>query len=130
MADRDVAYVPEREEEVDRLLNVREKVDWVMHADNQRALFDEFYRTVVPSQSLVFFYAKHTPLAEDPQRVLVGAALVKQVRLPGSYASDGPKRSGQCPGRRLSITRCAPTRPAASCCPIDVYLPLPTPTHP
>ena len=97
MADRDVAYVPEREEEVDRLLNVREKVDWVMHADNQRALFDEFYRTVVPSQSLVFFYAKHTPLAEDPQRVLVGAALVKQVRLPGSYASDGTEAFGSMP---------------------------------
>jgi hypothetical protein len=83
-AEREHVYRPELEDRVDRLMGGRSN-SWVMHADNQSALFDEFFRTVVPKTSLVFFYAKHTPLADDPQRVLVGAARVAHIDLPRLY---------------------------------------------
>lgn len=58
--------------------------NWVMHGDNQRAILDAFFSTVHPQQSLVFFYAKHSPLSDDPRRLLVGAAVVTGVTPTGA----------------------------------------------
>src|SRR5690606_27774575 len=63
--------------------------NWVMHGDNQRAILDAFFSTVHPQQSLVFFYAKHSPLSDDPRRLLVGAAVVTGVTPTGAYRSRG-----------------------------------------
>jgi hypothetical protein len=89
LAEREDVFRPMLEEQVDRAMGWKKAGDWVMHGDNQRALFEEFFRTVIPDTSLVFFYAKHTPLAEDPQRILLGAARVTKVELPGRYATNG-----------------------------------------
>jgi AAA domain/UvrD-like helicase C-terminal domain len=88
-AEREGVYRPELEERVDRAMGWKRPGAWVMHGENQGALFEEFFRTVVEATSLVFFYAKHTPLADDPQRVLVGAARVAKVELPGLYDTAG-----------------------------------------
>lgn len=66
---------------------------WVQNHDNQRALLDAFSARAVEDQSLVFFYAKRTPLADDDRRVIVAVGLLKhkgkveQYR----YAKDAPK---------------------------------------
>lgn len=52
---------------------------WVNGGENQKGLLEYFFSAVVPKQSLCFFYAKQTPLTDDPQRVLLGAALVTKV---------------------------------------------------
>lgn len=87
-AERDDVYRPELEERVDQAMGWNSGA-WVMHGENQGSLFEEFFRTVAEETSLAFFYAKHTPLAEDPQRVLVGAARVAKVELPGLYDTAG-----------------------------------------
>lgn len=52
---------------------------WVQHADNQRLLLDSFASAIIPDESIVFFYAKDTPLTSDPRRVIVGVGSVKFV---------------------------------------------------
>lgn len=86
---REDVFRPELEERVDRAMGAPKPGSWVMHGENQRALFTEFFRTLVPESSLAFFYAKHTPLADDPQRILLGAARVMKVQLPGLYETAG-----------------------------------------
>ena len=88
-AEREDVYRSELEDLVARAMGWKSPGDWVMHGENQRALFEEFFRTVIPEESLAFFYAKHTPLVDDPQRVLIGAARVLRVELPGYYESEG-----------------------------------------
>ncbi|MGA5305858.1 AAA family ATPase [Nucisporomicrobium flavum] len=56
---------------------------WVLHGLNQKALIEAFFRDVTAQHSLVFFYLKHTPFEQAGRRVLVGAALVDAVTLPG-----------------------------------------------
>src|SRR5690606_9638616 len=41
--------------------------------------------TVHEEESLVFFYAKHSPLSEDPRRLLIGAATVTGISPTGRY---------------------------------------------
>lgn len=78
---------PELEDAVDAAIGW--KANWVMHGENQRSLLDAFFATVRPDASLVFFYAKHSPLSEDPRRLLVGAAEVTGVTPGGTYRTDG-----------------------------------------
>jgi energy-coupling factor transporter ATP-binding protein EcfA2 len=52
---------------------------WVQHPDNQRELLDSFFGCLKPNESLIFFYAKHTPLSEPNKRVIVGVSKVKRV---------------------------------------------------
>ncbi len=68
---------------------------WVQHGRNHEALLDGFLRHVKPQQSLCFFYAKQTPLTDDPRRVIVGIGRVKSVAAPRSYDMDagGPFHS-------------------------------------
>lgn len=68
------------------------RTSWVQHGKNQAALIKSFFRHVVPDSSLCFFYAKRTPLADDPRRVIVGVGRVLSVGRPVAYggADDGP----------------------------------------
>lgn len=66
------------------------KPTWVLHGDNQKAVIEMFFRDVQPAQSLVFFYLKHSPFEDAGSRLLVGAALVDKVTLPGRWPTTGP----------------------------------------
>ena len=65
---------------------------WIQEGNNQRVVLDTFFSAVKPDYSLVFFYAKRTPLAEDPRRVIVGVGRVKSVSSPIEYRYTGGRR--------------------------------------
>ena len=52
---------------------------WIQEAKNHRAIFDVFYKNVVPDKSLCIAYAKQVPFVEDPRRVIVGMGHVKNI---------------------------------------------------
>ncbi len=52
---------------------------WIQARDNQLALLDAFFSAVQPEASLCFFYAKATPLSEDPRRVIMAVGRVSRV---------------------------------------------------
>ncbi|POZ50725.1 AAA family ATPase [Methylovulum psychrotolerans] len=58
---------------------------WIQEGKNQRIMLDSFFSAVKPDESLVFFYAKRTPLIEDPRRVIIGVGRVKSVGKPAEY---------------------------------------------
>ncbi|MEU2614128.1 AAA family ATPase [Micromonospora sp. NPDC007271] len=89
--ERQIGLQTELEEQVDAITGWK-NINWVMHGDNQRTLLDAFFDTVRPDRSLVFFYAKHSPLTDDPRRLLVGAAMVSKVTPTGAYHSRGGER--------------------------------------
>lgn len=53
------------------------KTMWVQNFENQRELLDSFISAIEPNKSLVFFYAKHVPLSDTANRVLIGVGVVK-----------------------------------------------------
>ncbi|MEQ4303879.1 AAA family ATPase [Plantactinospora sp. B6F1] len=89
--ERRIDLRPELETQVDAITGWKD-TNWMMHGDNQRAILDAFFETVRPERSLVFFYAKHSPLSDDARRLLVGAAMVNRVTPTGAYLSDGGER--------------------------------------
>ncbi|MGH9971495.1 MAG: AAA family ATPase [Pyrinomonadaceae bacterium] len=73
----EVDYKTELEDEVDQKLNFEGNI-WVQHPENQKALLDTFFGCLQEQKSLIFFYAKHTPLSEPNERVIVGVAKVRK----------------------------------------------------
>lgn len=71
---------------------------WVQERRNQLAMLDTFFGAITPEESLVFFYAKRTPLTDDPRRVIVGIGRVTSVAKPVEYAYE--------PGTPESALRC------------------------
>lgn len=71
---------------------------WIQEGTNQRIMLDTFFSAAKPDQSLVFFYTKRTPLAEDPRRVIVGVGRVISVSDPIEYRYAG----GSCPHGKIS----------------------------
>lgn len=70
----------------------KDKKTWVQEGTNQRIILDTFFSVAKPNESLVFFYAKRTPLLEDPRRVIIGVGRVKSVGPPIEYHyADGQK---------------------------------------
>jgi len=72
---------------------------WVQERRNQLAMLDTFFSAVVPEESLVFFYAKRTPLTDDNRRVIVGIGRALKVDDPVEYSyEDGapPKDGMRC----------------------------------
>ena len=72
-------YAPDREPKLSW------KDAWIQEGKNQRVMLDSFFSAVKPQESLVFFYAKRTPLIEDPRRVIVGVGRVNSVDEPTEY---------------------------------------------
>lgn len=70
-------YSAELEDEVDQEAGI--EPIWVQHGKNQTLLLDSFFSSVVPERSLVFFYAKESPLADDPRRLLIGVGRARRV---------------------------------------------------
>jgi energy-coupling factor transporter ATP-binding protein EcfA2 len=61
---------------------------WVQERSNQLVMLDTFFGAIKPQESLVFFYAKRTPLTDDPRRVIVGIGRVTGVSGPTEYAYE------------------------------------------
>ena len=59
---------------------------WVQEKENQLVMLDTFFSAIQPQKSLVFFYAKRTPLSDDVRRVLVGVGWVTHVGDPVEYS--------------------------------------------
>ena len=64
---------------------------WVQHETNQRMLLDTFFSAVEKDRSLFFVYAKESPIAPDPRRILIGAGRVRNVGsvIPWTQSSSG-----------------------------------------
>jgi hypothetical protein len=65
------------------------KSDWVQSADNQIALLDGFAADLTPEHSLVFFYAKQTPLSDAAGRQIVAVAKLKSLGKIQEYPYEG-----------------------------------------
>jgi hypothetical protein len=61
------------------------RTSWIQHKANQAMMLDTFFSAVQPNDSLCFFYAKRTPLSDDPRRVIVAVGRVTQVGPPVDY---------------------------------------------
>lgn len=70
----------------------KDKKTWVQEGENQRIILDTFFSVAKPNESLVFFYAKRTPMLEDPRRVIIGVGRVKSVSAPVEYHYLGGQR--------------------------------------
>jgi hypothetical protein len=68
------------------------KSTWTQAGPNQARLLDAFFSAVRPEQSLVFFYAKRTPLTEDTRRVLIGVGRVTGVAPTREFRAGGQNR--------------------------------------
>ena len=71
-------YKPEFEEEIDQKLGF-EGNTWIQHPENQRVMLDSFFGCLKEEESLVFFYAKHTPLSETNERIIIGVARIHKI---------------------------------------------------
>ena len=76
-------YVAEREP------NLGFATSWVQEGTNQCVLLDTFFSAAKPDKSLIFFYAKRTPLAEDTRRVIIGVGRIKTTSAPTEYRYVG-----------------------------------------
>ena len=52
---------------------------WLQFGESHQAVFDYFYKDVIPDQSLCLIYAKQVPFIEDVGRVIIGIGHVKNV---------------------------------------------------
>ena len=72
---------------------------WVQQGQNQLILLDTFFSAVRPDQSLVFLYAKRTPLSDDHRRVIIGVGRVKSIGSATEYRyTNGTKTGGKIDG--------------------------------
>ncbi|QQA74527.1 AAA family ATPase [Pectobacterium parmentieri] len=62
-----------------------DKKTWVQEGNNQRVILDTFFSAAKPEESLVFFYAKRTPMIEDTRRIIIGVGRIKSVSSPVEY---------------------------------------------
>lgn len=86
--DLDLPYEAELEAAVDAEASLPDP-SWVQHAKNQQLLLDTFFSAVKPQKSLVFFYAKESPLSNDPRRVLIGVGRALDVGPTVPYVQSG-----------------------------------------
>jgi hypothetical protein len=71
---------------------------WVQEQRNQLAMLDTFFGAITPQESLVFFYAKRTPLTDDRRRIIVGIGKVKGVdpHVEYLYDTNAPQNALRC----------------------------------
>lgn len=81
-------YVAELEDAVDAEAALNNP-SWVQHAENQQMLLDTFFSAVQPERSLVFVYAKESPVSDDSRRILIGVGRALTVGSVVPYAQVG-----------------------------------------
>lgn len=89
--DADEAREPKEGEAPALIVNTA----WVQDCDNQAALLDGFSRSLSPGGSLVFFYAKQTPLTDSGRRQIVAVAKLGMLGSVGEYPYEGGKANGR-----------------------------------
>lgn len=55
------------------------ETSWIQECDNHKAIFDYFYKDIIPNESLVTIYAKQVPFVEDHRRIIIGMGHVKRI---------------------------------------------------
>ena len=82
----------------DREPDLKFDTPWVQERRNQLAMLDTFFGAITPEESLVFFYAKRTPLTEDRRRVIVGIGRILKVdpTVEYNYKKDAPPNGMRC----------------------------------
>ena len=91
--EHELPFKQELEDQASELMKF--KANWLQDEHNQRLLLETFFSAVRPQQSLCFFYAKRTPLSEDPRRVLIGVGRITGVgdTIPYQYSGTTGLRS-------------------------------------
>lgn len=56
--------------------------NWLQMGDSHQAVFNYFYKDVVPNRSLCLIYAKQVPFIEDVGRVIIGIGHIKNLTMP------------------------------------------------
>ena len=69
-----IGWAPDREPDIRNHQDEQVETAWVQERENQLALLDTFFGAVRPEESLCFFYAKRTPLSEQPTPSRRGSA--------------------------------------------------------
>jgi ATP-dependent exoDNAse (exonuclease V) alpha subunit len=67
---------------------------WIQGHRNQQALLDAFFGALQPQRSLIFAYAKRTPLLDDDQWMVVGVGRITSVGKIQEWDYDPPKHAG------------------------------------
>jgi hypothetical protein len=67
---------------------------WIQGHVNQKALLDAFFDALEPPRSLIFAYAKRTPLIDEDQWIIVGVGRVTSIGELQEWDYDPPKHSG------------------------------------
>ncbi len=52
---------------------------WITNGENQKRIFEYFFRNVTPNESIVVAYAKAVPFTESPGRIVMGIGFVESV---------------------------------------------------
>ena len=90
MHDLNLKYDLKIDEEVET--NWPRGKNWLQMGESHQAVFDFFYKDVIPDQSLCLIYAKQVPFIEETGRVIIGIGHVKNVSLPVEHRRN--KKSG------------------------------------
>lgn len=67
---------------------------WVQERTNQLIMLDTFFSAIERQTSLIFFYAKKTPLTDDPRRVIIGIGRVTGIGKPIEYVYENRPSNG------------------------------------
>ncbi|UWR45360.1 AAA family ATPase [Phaeobacter inhibens] len=67
---------------------------WIQGEKNQAALLDAFFGALKPKQSLIFTYAKRTPLIDDDKWMLIGVGRITSVGDLQEWDYDPPNHDG------------------------------------
>ena len=78
--------------DVDREPELDFRTVWINDFENQQIMLDTFFGALQPGSSLIFLYAKRTPLADDPRRVLIGAGRITHVGPAQEHEYSGDTR--------------------------------------
>ncbi|MBC8393998.1 MAG: AAA family ATPase [Deltaproteobacteria bacterium] len=83
----------ELEKDVD--LRMGFQTEWMQAKKNQQIMLDTFFSAIQPYESLCFFYAKQTPLSDDPRKVLIGIGRVSSIGnlIEYEYETSGPHQA-------------------------------------
>lgn len=77
-------YDFEYDEKVEPNINT----SWIQTRDNQRNIFDTFYKNVIPNESLCIIYAKQIPYTDEPGRVIIGIGNILKLTDVQEYTSE------------------------------------------